>query len=365
MGMWIGMEGGTAGTAAGLVRWRRALAAIGSGIRPKLLCAGDSTTFGAGSTGPDGGELKDGAYPTILARMLSAAGLPAEAQSIYGDGSAVWESNHAHDRRVHMDGGWRPSADNDEGRCVGGQYFCAASSGALAFSPTTPVDTFRVLTIADPGGGMLGLEAGGAAAEHQTAAQGSGAIVPVSLKTRRGLQTLRLGWRSGGPVAVAAIEAFDSTLPGIDVANAGWSGATSADWAIATRPWSPARSLHCHGADLTLVSLGLNDIQVGIAPEAYAGNLEALVTDASRSGDVALVTFPPMAESAAPLARQRLYVEAIKSVSARTGSPVIDVWSRFGSHEATSPLGYYADAIHPRARGYKAMAEIIFAAIAG
>jgi lysophospholipase L1-like esterase len=363
--MWIRLEGGTAGMAEGLVHWRRALAGIGSGARPKLLCAGDSTTFGAGSTGQVAGELKDGAYPTILARMLSAAGLPANAQSIYGDGSAVWESNHAHDRRLHMDGGWRPSADKAEGRSVGGQYLCAASPGALAFSPTTAVDTFRVFVIAVPGGGTINLEAGGAVAVHSTAAQGGGAIVPMILRTQRGLQTLRLGWRSGGPVAVAAIEAFDSTLPGIDVANAGWSGATSADWAIATHPWSPARSLHCYGADLTLMSLGLNDIQVGIAPEAYAGNLEALVSDARRSGDVALVTFPPMAESTAPLGTQRRYIEAVESVSARTGSPVIDVWSRFGSHEATSPLGYYADAIHPRARGYEAMAEIIFAAIAG
>ena len=334
---------------------------MGRGARPKLLCVGDSTTFGAGSTGQASGDLKDKSYPTILARMLSAFDLPADIQSIYGDGSAVWESNHADDRRLHMEGGWRPSADSAEGRSVGGQYFRAASAGVLAFSPATPVDTFRVFTIAAAGNGEIGLEVGDSTAVHSTTSHGSGAVVPITLRTSRGWQTLRLSWHSGGPVGVTGLRPSNSTLAGIEIGNAGWSGSTSADWAIAAHAWSPARSLHCYQADLTLVSLGLNDIQVGIAPEAFAGNLEAIVSDASRSGDVALVTFPPMAESVAPLVVQRRYVEAIEGVAARAGSQVIDVWSRFGSHEATSPLGYYADGIHPQARGYEAMAKVIFA----
>jgi lysophospholipase L1-like esterase len=350
--------------AAGLEHWRRALTAMKGGARPKLLCVGDSTTFGAGSTGQASGDLKDKAYPTILARMLSAFDLPADIQSIYGDGSAEWESNHGDDERLRMEGGWRPSADAADGRSVGGQYFCASSAGVLAFTPSTPVDTFRVFTIAAAGNGEISLETDGAAAEHSTISHAADAIVPVVLKTSRGDRTLRISWRSGGPVGVTAIEAYDSALAGIDVGNAGWSGSTSSDWAVAAHAWSPARSLHCYQADLTLVSLGLNDIQVGIAPEVFGANLGAIVSDASRAGDVALVTFPPMAESVAPLVVQRRYIEAIEAVAGRAGCRVIDVWSRFGSQEATSLLGYYADGIHPQARGYEAMAKVIFSAIA-
>ena len=337
-----------------LTRWRAALSGmLARSTRPKLICVGDSTTFGAFSSGTNSGEQKASSYPSFLARLLTSSGLPAHANALYGDGSAVYESNHENDGRLRWAGGWSQSPDTLEGRSVGGQYYRSSSAGTLSFTPTAPVDTFAVWYVSTIGSGTLGVGVKGSVSSlRSTSSSGADDLGVTIVTVPLGLNALDLWWSSGGPVGVTAIEAYDSAVAQISVVNAGWSGATTADYAVQARAWSPSKSLHRYMPDLTLVSLGLNDILAAVPAKQFQDHLQTIVTAAGITGDVALVTFPPIAVATSTSELQRAYRDVMVTVADANGITLIDNWSRFGSYEAQSPLGYYGDDVHLRDLGY-------------
>ena len=71
-----------------LKKWRNALTRVRTGAgNARVLCLGDSTTFGAYSNGgADTGDLTTNSYPALLAGLFNSAGINAHRNSFMGDG---------------------------------------------------------------------------------------------------------------------------------------------------------------------------------------------------------------------------------------------------------------------------------------
>jgi lysophospholipase L1-like esterase len=252
---------------------------------------------------------------------------------------------------------------------TGGDLFTAtAGATPLAFLPTDTVDTFRLWYITNTGLGSFSYNVDGGTAttinENGSQVFNSVTIAAGSL----GIHTLNLTWISGS-VFVAGVEAYNSAIGSVQIINAGWAGATSANWVnnfpIQGNPWTPVPGVTTQAPDVILLSLGINDwrvTQTSTSVSTYVANVQALITAWKVNSDVILVTPAPSGISTVPLATQQQYVAALYSLAATNNLPIIDNFGRWGSFERMNPapyLFYSSNNLHPNGNGYSDFAQSI------
>jgi lysophospholipase L1-like esterase len=354
--------------AGALKRWRLAHAKALSGqANARVLCLGDSTTFGTGSnnqSGFAGGDMIPLSYPTQLVAMLNAAGITANSHGFFGDGSTLSsnESRHANDSRVQVGSDWTPTTNS-----IGGAFYLSGANTAhpLSFTPTSPVDTFIVWYIQNTSNGVLsGNINGGAATTKSTA--GSLSLQTMTVTGALGTNTLNLSWSSGGQVGVVGIEAFDSTKKQVNVMVAGWPGVTAVTASAQDAGYAPLTAAKRVAADLYVVCLGINDWRTGITVSAYTTALTSIVSTLNTAGDVVVVSPAPSRLTYASQDLQAQFVSAMQSIALGANVPFIDNWSRFGPQASNlgmyGPLGGAGD-LHPNMVGYADFARPIMNAM--
>lgn len=343
-----------------LTKWRVALGKMrgNSTYRPRILCIGDSTTWGLNSNGAATGDMMTYCYPTQLTNLLNAAGISAQTDSVFG--GSTGGSRLDKDGRVTNAGAWALAADTTSGWTISGRFYTASTSGNLSFVPYKQTDTFKVWYISETGNGVLGYNINGSGAGTVDTALNNGTIQTITTTASLGTNTLNLSWSSGGAVKVIAIEGYNSATEQVSVMNCGWGGSKAADWTGTTNFFSPLNVIDTFAPDLTLINLGVNDLGPATPVATYKSSLQTLITECLLYGDVALVAFTPISIANKDLATQSTYIDALYELGVTNSIPVIDLWRRFVSYEIMNPLGMYFDVLHPNGNGYADMAQGVF-----
>ncbi|VXC76921.1 SGNH/GDSL hydrolase family protein [Sphingomonas sp. 8AM] len=278
-----------------LLGWAAARGRLRSGLADsaRIAFVGDSKTVGAGAG--SGTSFTVGAFarsrPARVAALLATGGLAPRSDGFFGcAGLASIADVLAYDPRRSGFSGW-----GGGGNSLGGAMMSAGTANAGQFQPGSAIDRCSVfirngsdrppftltkgtesvtLTPSGPSGGFARLEATFATRD----------AAPVSI-ARGG---------SSGTLQLAGLIAWDSTRPGVEIANFGVYGVTSAYQADMAGAWSPAAALATYAPHLTVVNLGTNDIAQGQPLATWLANLRTIVQQARLSGSV-ILTWPAVA----------------------------------------------------------------------
>lgn len=344
--------------------------------RGLIVWKGDSTTVGqGGGTTADGYGLtnaRPNRPPAVLASLLSAAGVATLDNAMVGDNGMTIAGGFAlagYDARF--------AAGN--GNFAGGLDFAGGSyrspgTGPDSFTPDGPVDRFEVV-IFNSNGYTLTFLIDGAAPEAITVAGATGSpaatvsgdtvnvATPGSGFTRliiTAAATHTLSWRANAMNlgAIRSVTGYASGDRAIDQLVHASLGASAAQQAASGNAWQNLDALGFDAPDLTIINLGLNDMNNAVSAASYQASLQALVAKGKASGDV-LLAFPHPA--AAPY---NTNVAALRSaaadVAAASGVAFISLFDHFGgSFTPALQARMFDGAVHGNA-GFCAEVAIVY-----
>lgn len=325
--------------------------------RGRIVWKGDSITVGQGAgTGADPFYLTGARarrIPAMLAASLSAGGTPTLDAGFVADHAIHSATGRdllaAFDPRIGFvetpGASWnvQPAAG-----LAGGGYW-QPGSNRLTFTPETDVDTFEIVAFrsnsetyriaiddAPPvsGAASLSTTAGGGFVRHLVKAAASG-------RHRLAL------WADGVMGAFRSVIAYREGAAGFDMIVHAALGSQSGNQAASGSGWSNMEALAFDAPDLTIVLLGLNDMNVGTPTADYARNLKTIVDGARASGDVLLV-FPPPA--AGNYNRDvALYRDAAAGVAAIAGVAFLSLYDYYGPFSTVIAARMADGLVHPDA----------------
>lgn len=340
---------------ANTLKWRRALSKVRNGTADaKVLCVGDSTTWGYGATSAVGDN-----WPVQAARMMNSAGVPSALGFI---GAPDHLSNN-----VNKDSRWTPAANWGLASHGFGNDQCWQSTtagGTLVLNVPTHLgacDTFDVYYLGNGASPAFTVTPTGGSPQTVT----PGALNGVGKATVTGTATIGAQVTidpSTGVVFILGVEPYSSTTRRVRMANAGVPATSTVGWVNNSDNYGPLKAIDAYAPDLTIISLGLNDAPTPTSDAAFTANLTTLVTHARTSGDVMFMTFPPPFSDSGDTARAG-YTADYYALADSLGVPVIDVNARFVSYAAANPLGYYFDTLHPTTLGYGDIAQAVTATL--
>lgn len=333
---------------ANLRKWRKALQNVRAGLaNARILCIGDSTTFGVGSNGSlTAGNMMPLCYPQLLANYLNAQGINAHADSYGGLGAGVTSAPN----RNFNDGRYVFGSDfsffTSANPTLGGCYATATADtgNPLTFTPTKNTDTCVVFSTNT---GTSKMNANGGA--NSVLAGGSSATFSTTL----GNNTYKLSWNAGGGIFNIGMSCYDSSKKWVDVMNAGWQGAHASDWDnVGTQA-----GINAVTPNLTIINLGINDWATAISA-AWVTHMQQIITYALAQGDVILnCPAPSQITGGFTQAGMQSYITAMYGLAASNNIPLIDTFSRWISYAISNPLGYYFNSLHPIGLGYSDQAQ--------
>lgn len=339
-------------------RWRRVKAGGLDGI---VLNIGDSTTRGqAGGTAPASTKAGEhaGSYPVKLKAMLGVAGLPVSQANFCGGGAYTVAQLPVADPRILMPADWTMNVPS-----IGGTSLAAPSpvTSALEFTPTEQFDRIDLYYIGAGASGTVAVSVdGGAALDTFATTNATPGLYKRTINCTLGTHTLKVARTTGGTVYVVAAILRNSTTPTIQIINAGWQGTRAVHWGVATDPWSAVNAIQVIDPDLTLINIGINDVGNATSMTSYMADMTATIAAArAGGGDAVLVKFVEADNSSRPLATQRLYWDALKSLADTLDCPLVMVADRIGPWANASADGFMYDALHPTAAGYADFARLI------
>ncbi|HEY5106587.1 MAG TPA: hypothetical protein VII73_07425 [Caulobacteraceae bacterium] len=354
-----------------LPKWRlqRSLVrAKGGTSRARVLCIGDSTTLGQGAGTSVGGYLiglaRDKAVPARMGALLAAAeNLPCSMESMFGEGNVLnlGLSLSAYDSRITLGAGWAMSNTT----VGGGSYQNSTTTNPITYTPEVNVDTFEVYFLEAPTTGVVTFDIDGSAPSSGpttfNTVNASYGYAKVTIKAAStGAHTLHVKGPGTVGVIVGGIVAYDSTVGGVDIINAGWGASTTSNWAATSYPWSNVNALSVILPHLTIIEL-INDSWAIQNAALTTSNLQTLITEAKLSGDV-LLCVPHAAQSGwdgGSLATQAAVAAAIKGLAASNNVPCIDWQARYGTWAAANTIGWMNDAAHCNAVMYEDKAALL------
>jgi len=367
-------------TAAGLYNvswarmpyWRAAIARVRAGTgRGKLLMVGDSTTSGTGS-GSGGTSMLNGAFATAPGRgvaALLAAVVATSDKSLIGDqgvpailGATAYGT---YDTRVVQGAGWNAAPTV----VVGGNAFRYQTGAAsiFAFTPAGAFDNFKIWYIKQTPSGGFAVNVDGGASLGTVSTTGAGQTVGHSdFTVTRGTHTINLTASNDNQIIFLGIEVWDSTVPAIDIVQAGWHGSKIGGWAsvvASTTPWIPVNFIPTLAPDLTVINLTINDSNAPTALATYQAQMQVLITAAKTTGDVLLVAGAPSDTAFATNGTLDRFVDVLRLLARTNGCGLLDIPARWGSYAAANPLFPYSDLLHPGAVGYQDIAQAIVTAL--
>ncbi|WP_161594084.1 SGNH/GDSL hydrolase family protein [Microbacterium sp. RG1] len=335
--------------------WRALQRSLLNNGPARILCVGDSTTAGVYSdsftTAP--GTTNQGgpnSYPARLAARLTALGIPAlYAMSVPG---------HAGNDDSRWNRG--PFGYVSAGVGAGGNAGLELSgAGSCTYTPDVAANQFFVYFFGDTGTGTITAQAtGGSAVAINTQRATPGIyrqLVTAGSVSAGNVLTIT---RTAGTSFVAGVEIADSTRPNIvRVLNAGVGGSQADHWAnkAGNNTFGGRAFITAVQADLTLISLGINDIENGRTVAQIITDTDALIATArAAGGDAAVVSaFPHSAPS---------QVDALNAYHRTRTVPLIDLAHRYGNR--MTEFGFMTtDGTHPNALGYADAAMLIASTI--
>lgn len=348
-----------------LPHWRNALAKVRAGTgRGRILFIGDSTTGGTGSG--SGGGLTGAwgtSFPNDVANILAARGIPTSSKSIAGDqgvksGAAV--DYGTYDTRVTLGTGWATNTLS----IAGGGAFNSTGTGTLAFTPVGNIDTFETYHVKNAqGGASVTVNIDGGATLLTLTGGGAASISKTTQSVAKASHTINVVGVAGS-VYLMGLVAYDSTVPAVDIIQAGAYGATVTYWAATTNPWDASSLVGVIGLyapDLTVIDLTINDANTATA--TYLAKMAIIVATVQAAGsDVLIVTGNPTSSTSAQLLSN---LSALSAYADTNNFVYLDIFSRWGSYASVNSLGWIFSSPHPNAVGYQDIAQAIATLLSG
>lgn len=246
-----------------LLRWRKAIARMrtAEGYRPLVAMVGDSKTAGVG-TDPTGQFRAATALPARLAQILTARGLPAIAENMWGSAGTSAVPASLYDPRRSGFAGWTLYGGVNGDGGIGGEMMSTTGTNAGVFTPSIPVDRARLFYKQGEGGAATATATITVDADATVRATIIGGASPSY--TRSGVvdlgslasHAIKVNPAGGAPFHLAGMMAWNATAPAIDIANIAVSGVKAAWQATNARlNW-----LGVLAPDLTIINIGSNDM---------------------------------------------------------------------------------------------------------
>jgi len=349
--------------------FRRMVAGARSGTqRSRLLVVGMSTEAGAGALNAAlyTANSRSKSWPMQLAARLNAAGISANADYICGGGNSAAAALPAFDNRV----AFTNTAEYLGARNLGGPMFqMTAVSGVIVFTPANAFD--RVMMLAARGGTNSPVTiAGSAGGNGVIATNGSAGIAAGEVAVTAGSTSATLTAGAGTGAFPFVIGTRDSTKPSIEVINAGWGAASSADWAgtVGTSNiWLPTAAMTAllDGAALngSIAALDINDAFFNIPIETFRANLYTVLAPLRAAGDLLLKLSPQVDTGQVSQLVQDAYWQVVIDVALDLDVPYIDMRVALPSRAAALAQGVSRDVFHQTAMGYAIEAQVVFQAL--
>lgn len=353
------------GTALLLPKWRAAVGKVRARTSSaKVLCLGDSTTFGVG-TGNLGAndDLKILSYPTQLMKMFNASGTNAHANSFFAAGFSNVTYNTNNDHRLTVTGGWTYQS----GVTLGGQLWQIPSgdTGVMAFTPSSPVDTFVIYYLKIPTLSTLSASINGGTPVTADA-NAANTMATFTITGTLGINTLSIRTVATGAAGnfIMGIEAYDSSKKWVHFCNVGCPSAKASDLSSTSLFYSPLNAIGAFAPDLTILMDGINDWSQGVSPSTFSTQMQSIITKAKTYGDCIIVSPIPSAITGAnstPAATQIGLVNIMSTLAISNNIAYIDLYTRAGP-QANNLVMYYqnTDWGHFNEIGYGFLAQTVF-----
>ena len=345
-------------TPANFRKWRRALARSRTGAAvARVLCAGDSTTFGVGSGLT---YVPDGGYAAELVKLLAASGRPATQGLAIPQSSYSGSPNNA---RWSLGTGWVANMNGFANHAA--YQGTAAVADSMTYTPGYNCDTFDVYYLKTTTTSTVDVRVNSEAVTTLATNNSVRAVGKATITVTAGAGTghvLKFGPTAVSSVWIVGVDAYLAAERKIRVGNAGVNGSNTADWATDALLFNSTYCIQAYQPDLTIISLGINDSQQGVSVAAWTANVAKVVDAAKVTGDVLLMSVFPSDAVGNP-ATEALYRDAAKALAVSKSVGFLDLFSRFGSFAAANADGMMFDPLHPTRLGYADAAGAVHAAI--
>lgn len=339
-----------------LRNWRKALAKVRAGTGDaKLLCIGDSTVQGAG-TSLASSFPSTNAWPAGVQSLLNSYYVPTS------HGLAVPRTSTHIDTRWTFGSGW---ATNTSSFGYNGTTVKATNpaSGSLTFSDSRIVwDRCDIYYVTSNGlGSIVASATNGATVTQSSSSAVSVSKMTVSAGSASNSNVLTINQSATSTINdiyIVAVEPWLSSSTKVRVGNAGVPASTTASWTLAGG-LNSMPAIKAYAPDLTIISLGINDGTQSVAPATVLTNVQTLITACQVSGDVIVLSpIPsnPSTQSAAATYEPQYTSAFIANLSV----PILDVYTRFGSWATANSSGFMADDRHCNNVGYQDIAAFVF-----
>lgn len=347
-----------------LPKWRAAVAKVKANVANcRILCIGDSTTLGVWSAGGlTTGNMKPFAWPTQLSTLINNSGVNSHANSFFegGNSSTGGPSNYVNDSRVSIGASWVNSA----AEALGGRFLTSTSAAnSIVFTPTTNCDTFNLFyprsTTQSWGSINFKINAGAPTVYNQVSGSTPITFGVGTLTTSLGANNCTVTYDSGPLAVFGGIEAYDSSKKWVSVMNAGRSGATTNHINNPT----VLSLITSVGAELNIISLGINDWCTSVTIPTFKTNMQAIITAAKAAGDVLIVSpFPSQvgASGAPSTSVQNTYNAALFELAVANNCAIVNIYGRWVDYTTSNGYALYGDGLHPNQTGYADTAQAIF-----
>ncbi len=300
--------------------------------------------------------------PGTRRALLAAGGFPIRGDSFFGcAGLGSIAEVLAYDPRRSGFSGWSGGSNS-----LGGAAMSASNGNPGQFQPATPVDRCSVFIRSGTDRPAFTVAKGGESVTLVPAgAVGGFARLEASFTTRDASPIVVTRTGPASNLQLVGMVAWDSTRAGIEVANFGVFGVTSAFQADTSAAFSPAAALAVYAPHLTVVNLGTNDIAQNLAMATWLANVRAIVQQARASGSV-ILTWPAVGGSAptgGPDALRAQWRTALRALAFDNDCLFVDEEALLGGRAVAQASGAFADGLHETAWAYDVQAAAIARAI--
>lgn len=348
---------------------RAAMARIAAGTgRGKIVCIGDSTTFGEGAgTGSGRVGCMPKGWPAKLAASLTSLGIPAVHECKIGSSGigtgtvTIAENQNSIKPGFNPAGTWILSGSTTGG----GVLFTNTTdtSSTISYTPPISVSKFELIDIVSTTAGAINYNIDGGSdtllSQNGTNALRSTIIDCGSL----GSHTLNVK-RASGTAFFTGARAWDDTVKAFDIWNLGCCVSQTAEWVTSANPWSALNAVtqYCSDADLVIIDLTINNAL--LSPSTYNGTYltqMASIINAAKAGgaDVLLMTGNPSRIDTITEQVQTQFRRALKNIALSNNLPMIDQVEKYRDWVTLNAFGWMYNANHPNENQYTDLGRFI------
>ncbi|HEX7857247.1 MAG TPA: SGNH/GDSL hydrolase family protein [Sphingobium sp.] len=346
-----------------LLRWKKAIGRMrtAEGYRPLVAMVGDSKTAGVG-TDPNAQFRAATSLPTRLAQILTARGLPAIAESMWGSAGTSAIPASLYDPRRSGFSGWSLYGGVSGDGGIGGELSLTTGTSAGIFTPSIPVDRVRLFYKQGEGGIATASATVTVDADATVRATLPGSASPSYTRSPAvdlgalASHAIKVNPAGTAPFYLAGMLAWNSAAPAIDIANIAAAG-VKASWQTTS---ARLKWLEALAPDLTIINIGSNDMLSTGATDiaAFTASVQATITRAKLSGDVMLL-FPAIGRDTGSAVTQVLVSDAqrapfrtaLAALAASNGCAFVDEQALFGGRDMAQSAGLFADSLHENGSG--------------